>query len=570
MQDGRGTALPERGIRKVRTGITGFDDVTGGGLPAERTTLICGGAGSGKTVFGIEFLVRGAVQFGEPGVLVAFEETASEVAANVASLGFDLDDLIERRLLVIDHLAVPRDTMAETGEYSLEGLFVRLGAAVQAVGAKRVVLDSLETLFASLGDTHILRAELRRLFHWLKDIGVTSVITAERGDGGLTRQGIEEYVSDCVVLLDHRVAGQLATRRLRIVKYRGSAHSADEIPFLIGRSGISVLPVATLGLDHVASTERVSSGVARLDAMLDGHGYFRGTSVLVSGTAGTGKTSLGAHLVNAACERGERAIIFQFEESTSQMVRNLRSIGIDLARWIDAGLLKIVASRPTLYGLEAHLVVIQQEIEAHDPTVVVLDPITNFLAVGTASESRGMLTRLVDYLKLRGVTALYTSLIQAGQPDESSETGISSLMDSWLLVREIESSGERNRILFVLKSRGMAHSNQIREFRLTASGIDLVDPYVGTGGVLTGSARLAQEAREAVEEAVRAEDHARRLREIRRKQDILKAEIEALGEEAGGLASAELGRLRTAEGDRVSMARSRADSQRTSIQEGGA
>ena len=515
------------GLLKAPTGIPGLDEITAGGLPAGRPTLICGSAGCGKTLMAMEFLVRGATEYGEPGVFMSFEEGVEELTENVRSLGFDLDELQAQEKVVVDYVHVERSEIEETGEYDLEGLFIRLGFAIDSIGAKRVVLDTLEVLFGGLQNESILRAELRRLFRWLKDRGVTAVITGERGEGSLTRHGLEEYVSDCVILLDHRVTGQLATRRLRVVKYRGSIHGTNEYPFLIDERGIEVLPVTSLGLTHDASNERVSTGVPGLDDMLDGQGFYRGSSVLVSGKAGTGKTSIGAHFVDAACRRGERCVYFAFEESQSQVVRNMRSIGLDLQPWLDKGLLLFHAARPTLHGLERHLVTMYKVVRDFRPSAVVVDPITNFLAVGDEEEVKSMLMRLIDFFKLYKVTALFNSLIH-GDFTEQTEVGVSSLMDAWLLLRENEASGERNRVVYVLKSRGMAHSNQLREVLLTGHGIRLVDPYLGSEGALTGAARAAQEARERAAAVARKQEIERRRRELERKREALEARLAAL------------------------------------------
>lgn len=462
-----------RQFPKAPTGIQGLDEVTGGGLPKGRPTLVCGGPGCGKTLLAAEFLVRGATRFGEPGVFMAFEETAAELSANVRSLGFDLDDLIARKKLSVDFVYVERSEIDETGEYDLEGLFVRLGHAIDTLGAKRVVLDTIEVLFSGLSNGAVLRAELRRLFRWLKEKGVTVVITGERGEGTLTRQGLEEYVSDCVIVLDHRVNDQVSTRRLRVVKYRGSAHGTNEFPFLIDGGGITVVPITSAGMDHPASTERVSTGVAGLDAMLGGKGYLRGTSVLISGTAGTGKTSLAAHFAAAACERGENCLYFSFEEAQTQLVRNMRSIGLDLDPWVKAGRLRIHATRPTRYGLEMHLATMYKMVTEFTPRVVVIDPISNFISSGSSAEAGAMLIRLVDFLKSREVTSVFTNLTHGAGSPEETDVGISSIIDTWLLLRDTERDGERGGSLYVLKSRGMAHSKQVREFRLTDHGIEL-------------------------------------------------------------------------------------------------
>jgi len=482
------------GIRKTPTGIPGLDEVTEGGLPQGRPTLLGGGPGCGKTLLATEFLVRGAVQYGEPGVFMAFEETVNELTENVRSLGFDLPALVKAKKLVIDHVHVERSEIEETGEYDLEGLFIRLGHAIDSIGAKRIVLDTLESLFSGLSNTAILRAELRRLFRWLKDRGITAVITAERGEESFTRHGLEEYVSDCVIALDHRVSDQLSTRRLRIVKYRGSTHGTNEFPFLIDGQGISVLPITSARLEHEAPTERVSTGVTALDQMFGGHGYYRGSSIMVSGTAGTGKTSIAAHFAAACCSRGERCLYFAFEESPKQLVRNMRSIGLDLQPWIDKKLLQIHSARPSLHGLEMHLAVLHRVIRDFQPQGVVIDPISNFTSAGSCSESTSMLTRLVDFLKAKQITSVFTSLVGGMSAIEESEVGISSIIDTWLLVRDVEVNGERIRGLYVLKSRGMAHSNQIREFLLTEQGIELKPwsiPTDGTGARTGGPSTCA-------------------------------------------------------------------------------
>jgi circadian clock protein KaiC len=551
-------------LAKSPTGIQGLDEITGGGLPTGRPTLICGTAGCGKTLLSLEFLVRGVTQFGEPGVFMAFEETADELSQNVRSLGFDLDQLIEENKLIVDYVYVERSEIDETGEYDLEGLFIRLGDAIDQIGAKRVVLDTIETLFGGLSNDAILRSELRRLFRWLKDRGVTAIITGERGESSLTRQGLEEYVSDCVILLDHRVTEQLSTRRLRVVKYRGSTHGTNEYPFLIDQSGISVLPITSLGLRHAAGTERVSTGVAGLDQMLEGKGVYRGASILISGTAGTGKTTITAHFVDAACRRGESCLYFAFEESPDQIVRNLRSVGIDLQQWVDGGLLRIHANRPSIYGLETHLTTMYREVRDFNPRLVALDPITSFIQGETTSDAEAMLIRLIDFLKGSEITSVFTSLTHAGSPREQSEVGVSSLIDTWLVLKEIEQQGERNRGLYVIKSRGMSHSDQIREFRLTSEGIQLREAYIGPEGVLTGSARLAQEAREEAARIRRQEETERKRRFLERKRLALDAQITALRlefeaeeQEAQRLISEDERREERLEEDREDMARSR-------------
>jgi circadian clock protein KaiC len=474
-------------LPKSPTGIPGMDEITGGGLPKGRPTLVAGGAGCGKTLFAMEFLVNGAVQFEEPGVFVAFEENAEELAQNVASLGFNLKELIKQKKIILDYVRVERTEIEEAGEYDLEGLFIRLGHAIDSIGAKRVVLDTIEVLFGALPNQGVLRAELHRLFRWLKDKGVSAVVTAERGDGTMTRFGLEEYVADCVITLDHRVTDQISTRRLRIVKYRGTLHGTNEYPFLIGRHGISVLPITSLALEHEASNERVSTGIQELDEMLGHKGFYRGSTILISGTAGSGKTSLVASVVDAACRRGERCLYFAFEESMSQIIRNMRSIGIDLAPHVKNGLLQFHATRPTMYGLEMHLVNMHDLISEHKPDIVVMDPITDFTSVGSQAEVKAAVTRIIDFLKANQITGLFTTITSEDESADQSIVGISSLIDAWISLRNIENNGERHRGLFILKSRGMSHSNQIRSFLLTNHGIKIGEMDMAGRRTATGA-----------------------------------------------------------------------------------
>ncbi|MFB3888868.1 MAG: circadian clock protein KaiC [Candidatus Bathyarchaeia archaeon] len=517
-------------LQKCPTGIQGLDEITYGGLPCGRNTLVCGVAGSGKTLMGIEFLVRGATEFGESGVFMAFEETGEELTQNVASLGFDLKKLIDEKKLAIDFVRIERSEIEETGEYDLEGLFIRINQAIDSVKAKRVVLDTIESLFAGLSNQGILRAELRRLFAWLKNKGVTTVITGETGTipGTMTRYGLEEYISDCVILLDNRVHDQIATRRLRIAKYRGSMHGSNEYPFLIEDTGLSILPITSIGLTYKVTMERVSSGIPRLDAMLDGKGFYKGSTILISGPAGTGKTSLAASFANAVCKSGERCLYFAFEESPEQIMRNMRSVGIDLEPWVKKGLLLIRSTRPTFYGLEMHLSLMEKLINKFKPSAVIIDPITNLITVSTEVDVQLMLTRLIDYLKNMGITTLMTNLSYVGVPIEKSETGVSSLMDTMILLRDIEIGGERNKGIYIIKSRGMEHSNQIREFTFGKDGIQLVDVYAGPGGVLTGAARVTQEALDKAEALLKKENTESMQRAVDRKRKVMEAKVEQL------------------------------------------
>lgn len=522
-------------LKKCPTGIRGLDEITEGGLPRGRPTLVCGAAGSGKTLLAMEFITRGITQFNEPGVFMAFEENAEELAVNVASLGIDVKELIRQKKMAVDYVHIERSEIEETGEYDLEGLFVRLGSMIDSIGAKRVVLDTIEALFAGLPNEAILRAELRRLFHWLKAKGVTAIITGEKGESQLTRHGLEEYVSDCVILLDHRIINQVATRRLRVIKYRGSRHGTNEYPTLIDETGLSVMPISSLGLAYTVSPVRISTGIPRLDTMFGGKGYFRGTSVLVSGTAGSGKTSVAAAFADSICRKGEKCLYLSFEESPDQIIRNMGSIGFDLGKWAKKGLMKFRSVRPTMFGLETHLVSIHKLVEDFQPAAVIVDPVTNLSSIGDTDEIKAMMMRIIDFLKNKQVTAVFTSLTSGGSAFDQSEIGISSLMDTWILLSNIENDGERNRLLCILKSRGMAHSNQVREFILNDNGIELRDVYVGSGTVLTGSARMAQEAKDLSQELLGNQAAEQRQLELRQQHLALDAQIAVLKAQSEGI-----------------------------------
>jgi circadian clock protein KaiC len=521
-------------LAKVPSGIKGFDVITGGGLPQGRPALVSGGPGCGKTLFAMEFIIRGITDYNEPGVFVAFEEKIDDLKKNFQSLGFDLEDLIKQKKLILDHIFIDRTEIEETGEYDLEGLFIRLGAMIDEVGAKRIAIDTLEAIFSGFCNEAILRSEIRRLFLWLKGRGITAVVTGERGERTITKFGLEEYVADCVITLDHRITNQIATRRLRIIKYRGTVHGTDEYPFLISADGISVLPITSMSLSHVATKERIGSGIPRLDTMLGGKGYYRGSSILVSGQAGTGKTSISATFAEAACRRGEKCLFMIFEESESQITRNMKSIGINFDPWVKKGLLKFHAVRPTAYSLEMHLSMMIKLIEDFEPQVIAIDPISNLYPIGDDIQVRSMLMRLIDYAKSNVITALFTNLSSDEATNayalESTQMHVSSLMDTWLILKNIEGNGERNRVFSIAKARGLSHSNQIREFILTDRGIQLIDLYKGSEGVLFGSARIAQESREAAKRVVMNEEIERKQRELDRKKRIMESEIAMLKE----------------------------------------
>ncbi len=527
----RPTSASLAGLTKSPSGVRGLDQITFGGLPRGRPTLVCGGAGTGKTLLGMEFLVRGAQDYNEPGVFVCFEERLKELAENTKSLGFDLNSLIKRKKLVIEHIAIDPSEIHETGDYTLDGLFIRLGAAIDSVGAKRVVIDTIEVLFSALRNGDILRSELQRLFAWLKDKGVTTIVTGERGEGSLTRNGLEEYVSDCVILLDLRVRDQIATRRLRIVKYRGSLHGTNEYPFIIDSQGFLVLPITNVTLDYTAPKDFVSTGVADLDVMLGGKGYYRGGTTLISGAAGTGKSSLSAHFVDAACARGERCVYFAFEESPDQIIRNMRSIGLDLEKWVKSGLLHIAASRPATFGLEVHISMMLKLVDDFKPSVVVLDPISSFDDAGSQLDAHIMLMRIIDQLKSRQITTLLTSLTPGGATGEQTTVGVSSLIDTWVLVRNIEQGGTRTRGLYILKSRGMKHSHEVRELLITDHGLKLENIFLGPSGALVGSARVAQQVRDQAAAVGSIEDIERKTALLAQKRTALKTRIEKLESE---------------------------------------
>ena len=557
-----------RELAKCPTGIKGLDEITSGGLPLGRPTLVTGGAGCGKTVMGMEFLVRGILDYNEPAAFIAFEEGTKELVENFKSLGFDLENMVAQNKLILDHIEINRAEIIETGEFDLEGLFIRLGGIVDSIGAKRVVLDTLETLFSGFGNEFIVRAELQRLFAWLKQKGLTAIITAERGkEGSLTRHGIEEYVSDCVIVLDNRMQEQISTRRLRVLKYRGSSHGSNEYPFLIDEDGISVLPVTSLGLNYSISTERVPTGIAGLDAMFEGKGYFKGSSVLVSGTAGTGKSSMASSFVNGLCHKGTKCLFVAMEESYDQIIRNMRSIGMDLNKCVEKGSLQFYTARPTVFGLEMHLAMMHKLIIKYKPEVVIVDPISSFLTGGMGQDIKSMLTRLIDFCKSRLITTLFTDLTSAANISlERTQEGISSLIDTWILLRDVELNGERNRLINVLKSRGMSHSNQVREFRITSSGIELSDVYIGPGIVLTGSARVQQEARDRVESLTREQEIKSKQRELEGNRKSTQAQITALEAQLAALSDQEkvLQSQETARREAENLAKERLTSSRIS------
>jgi len=513
---------------KSPTGIQGLDEILNGGLPQGRITLVAGGPGSGKSLLATEFVVNGAVKYGEPGVILTFEETQDDLEKNLASLGIDLKALIDQNKIYVDHVYIERSEIEETGEYDLEGLFIRLAAAVATIGAKRVVLDTIETIFSGFSNENIMRSEIRRLFRWLKNRNLTAVVTGERGDGKLTRYGLEEYISDCVILLDNRVNDKISTRTLRVIKYRGSSHSTDEFPFLIDNEGLWVQPVTSSGLNYSVSNEFVSSGVLELDRMLDRKGFFRGSTNIISGSAGTGKTSLVASMVDAACQRGERCLYFAFEEAPSQIIRNMQSIGLDLGRWQEQGQLKFYAARPSFYGIEMHLLTMIKAIDEYQPHLVVVDPLTNMISIASDTEVKSMLVRLIDYLKMKGITSVFTSLVRGHARDGSTESEVSSLMDAWIMLRNVESSGERNRRLDILKSRGMAHSTRVAEYLITSQGIKMVDIVVGPQGIVIGSERIAQQSRDREARLRYKLDLERKQRELERKRALVHSQITAL------------------------------------------
>ncbi|MFP4026176.1 MAG: circadian clock protein KaiC [Candidatus Brocadiia bacterium] len=515
-------------LSKTPSCINGLDDILEGGFPIARPTLVCGGPGCGKTTLGMEFIARGAGEEDEPGVFVSFEERPEDLKDNYASMPWDLSGLIDAEKVRFLHMDMGPHEIDETGDFNLEGLFVRLESAINCVGARRVVLDTIEVLFSSFESSRIIRSEICRLFDWLKDKGVTAIVTGERGENTLTRYGLEEYVSDCVIVLKHRGEERISTRQLRVVKYRGSSHGDNEYPFLIDRNGISAFPITSLGLDYPVSSERIGTGIEALDNMLGGEGFYRGMSILVSGTAGTGKSSLAATFADAACSRGERCLYISFEEGPAQIIRDMGSIGLNLNKWVDQGNLKFENERPYRRGLEQHLLRIQRMVQTFDPHVLIADPISNLKELGDRSKAKSMQTRLIDFLKRNQITVMLTDLTPGSGDTEESQTGVSSLMDSWILLRGVERDGERNNVMYILKSRGMGHSKQVREFLFTDDGIQLVDVSVGPEGVLTGTARYTQEIKEKKKREATEREIERRNAELERKRKALESRIDAM------------------------------------------
>ena len=463
-------------LQKCLTGIKGFDEITEGGLPKNRITLISGGPGAGKTLLGIDFLVNGVTKYQERGVFMSFEETEAEIYEDVASLSLDLPGLVLKKEIAFEHVLLDRSDIQDKGEFNLEGLFIRLELAIDAIGAKRVVLDSIESLFVGITDLGILRLEIKRLFRWLKQKQVTVIITGEQGENTFTRHGLEEFISDCIILLDNRVRQQVSTRRIRVIKYRGSKHGTNEYPFVIDKDGLSVIPITSAGLDHPGSAEKVSTGVPSLDKMFDQGGYARGSTVLISGTAGTGKTSLAVSFALERCKKGERCLYVSYEESPGQLVQNMKSVGFDLEKWTKKGLLKIVSTRPAFFGLEMHLLDLYKILADFNPSAVVIDPLTSLIGQAEESEIQSMLTRMIDALKSKSITGVFTSLVSSSASnDTSGEIGVSSLIDTWIVVRELEENkgNKRTRGLYIAKSRGTGHSNDIHKLVFSDDGIDL-------------------------------------------------------------------------------------------------
>ncbi len=463
-------------LQKCPTGIKGFDEITEGGLPKNRTTLVSGGAGSGKTLLGIDFLINGATNYNEPGIFMSFEETEDELYKDVASLNLDLKGLVSKKKILVEHVVLERRDVQEK-EFNLEGLLIRLENAIHSIGAKRVVLDSIESLFAGFTDIGILRVEIKRLFRWLKEKQVTAIVTGEPSDGFYTRQGLEEFVSDCIILLDNRVKEQISVRRIRVVKYRGSKHGTNEYPFVIDNQGLSVIPITSAGLDQPGTAKRVSTGVSSFDKLFKGGGYTRGSTVLASGTAGTGKTSLAAAFAVASCKRGERCLYLSYEGSAGQLAQNMKSIGFEMEPLIKKGLLKIVSTRPSFFGLETHLLDLYKMIADFKPQAVVIDPLTSLIGQQNPVEIQSMITRLIDLLKTNGITGFFTSLVPSTeQNDSSGEIGVSSLIDTWIVVRALEEDEGRRRIrgLYIVKSRGMGHSSDVHKIVLSDDGINII------------------------------------------------------------------------------------------------
>ncbi len=561
-------------LPKTLTGIEGLDVITMGGLPKARASLVCGGTGSGKTLLAMEFLLRGAMQYNEPGVFMSFEESANDLIANTASIGFDLQELITGKKVVVDFVYIEPEEIVEAGEYNLDALFIRLGAAIDSIGAKRVVLDTIESLFSSLPNPAILRTELRRLFRWIKEKGVTALITGEGGTNTLSLQGIEEYVSDCVINLSISIEDRVASRRLRIVKYRGSSHGSNEYPFVIDNEGISLIPITSSRLEHNVSKARVSSGIQRLDAMLGGEGFFQGSVIMISGTSGTGKTTFMSHFADAACRRSERVVYFSFEESPDQIIRNMSSVGLNLDQWVKKGLLFMESRRPTQCGLDMHLVLALKVIAEHTPKVIIMDPVTSFDDIANTSDVKRVLMMFVDYMKSLGITTMFGSLTPSGLPAEVSAVNISSFIDSWILLRDLENNGERNRGIYILKSRGMSHSNQVREFLISDKGVDICDVYLGPGGVETGGARLNMLAQEKALGIRLQEEIELRQFDLENKRNILDSRIAAMraefaAQEASNLKmiAQEKNRQTQKSADQIAMGRERnVDKKSTHIQ----
>ena len=467
------TELSITKLPKSLTGIQGLDDITYGGIPQNRPTLLVGSIGTGKTIFAMEYIINGITMFNEPGVFMTFEEQTDELQINVTSMGYNLSKLIADNKIYLEHLHIDHREIQATGKYDIEGLFIRIEMAIEKVKAKRIVLDALDTLFIGL-DSQILRSEIKRLFFWLKEKKVTAIITSEVGDIFLTRLGFEEVVADCVIELNNRLNNQISTRRLRIVKYRGSYHSTNEYPFMIDHKGITIFPIISEAPQIIVSNERISSGIKQIDEMLDGRGFYVGSSILVSGSAGTGKSSIAASFIKDVCEKKGTALYCAFEEAPNQIKRNMASIGIFLEPYEKSGNLHFYYSRPTLQTLELHFIAIKKLIKQINPSVVILDPITNLMIENINSDIRTMLTRFVDYLKMEQITVLLTATLTVSSLELiQSNEGISSMVDTCIMIQEKNIIDSRRRTLYIMKSRGICNSKKEVEFIITSEGISI-------------------------------------------------------------------------------------------------
>ena len=515
----------------VSTGVKGLDDVLGGGIPQGHAMLLVGKPGTGKSILSMEYLLHGIELHKENGVYISFEESEKQIISNAASFGWKFEEMVKKNKLAISYIDMQPEQMRTVGDYDLSALILRVKGAIKKVNARRVVIDGINNLLSTFDDERIIRSDLLRLIREIKEVNATIFITGERGHDSWSKMGFEEYLADGLMHLDNRTDGNYQTREIQVVKCRGINHYTGKSPFIINSEGMSIRPLITADFDYKVLKSRVSTGIADIDNMLGGKGLYRGSTVYITGPSGAGKTSISSSFANGACSRGERALFLAFEESSDQIIRNMKSIGLSLDKWVNEKLLYFYTARATTNSLEGHLDNIMTMVREVEPTCVVLDPISAFRPIANENETKLMLIRLNDYLRARKITTVFTALSSDGEYSEHADVQLSSIADTWIVVRIMDYKGERNNVMQLMKSRGMSHSRQMKEMYFTGNGLKLQNVYQGPEGVLTGAARIGQEKYEKLKEARNVIEIDKNRKKIERKKSLLEASIEALKHE---------------------------------------